>query len=159
MTDTVEVYALAGFSTKRSVRASAYAYAMIVTDLPHGGWVGQGCHREEVQRLTVPKGSPEHVIAEATSSRRRMEEGMAESALTFSDVAHDNGGMVALYDLLEGQTALWASGMPASTPRSEARRFMLACVDALATRMRQCVEGVIADDIALPWGDDDGGVA
>jgi hypothetical protein len=43
--------------------------------------------------------------------------------------------------------------MPVGTPRAEARRFMLACVDALADRMRAVVTDTITEDIALPWGE------
>jgi len=150
----VALYALAGYWRPRSRKADAFVYALHADDLPFGGWTVQGYAREQVERVAVPVGSPHHTAALSNSRSRNAERAdFAANAATFADVAHDDGGMVALYDLLEQHTALWASGMPVNTPRSEARRFMLACVDALAERMRHVAEGIIADDLALPWGE------
>ena len=75
-----------------------------------------------------------------------------DDAVTFADVAHDNAGMVKVYDLLEQQTVLWASAMPAGTPKAEALRYMTACIDALAARMREIAADVIVPDAALVFG-------
>jgi hypothetical protein len=106
------------------------------------------------RNVAVPVGGSEHAAALDGRDGWSMPPlaDYSEDAATYADVMHDDGGMVAAYDLLESQTALWAAHMPVGTPRSEARRYMLACMDALAERMRETVEGIIADDIALPWG-------
>lgn len=78
----------------------------------------------------------------------------ADAGVAFSEAAHAHGGMVALYDRLARTTEAWAATMPRSTPRDEARRYMLACVDALAAQMREMAEGIMLDDARLPW---DGG--
>lgn len=148
----VEVYALVGYDKPRSRNYSCATYALRPEDLPHGGWVGQGCAKERVLPLAVPEGSPEHTMA-VGSSRYRQREAMEESARAFADVAHDNGGMVRLYDLLEQHTELWATGMPADTPRDVATAHLFACINALANRMKTIAEDLIAHDVSLPWGE------
>jgi hypothetical protein len=104
--------------------------------------------------VAVTVDGPEHAKArEGLDGWAMPLDAFRDDADTFADVAHDDGGMIALYDLLEGHAALWATGMPVGTPRAEARRFMLACVDALADRMRAVVIDTISEDIALPWGE------
>jgi hypothetical protein len=150
-TGCTEVYALVGYEKIRSRKATAAAYALRPGDLPHGGWTMQGFAREAVQRIAVPVGSTEHRVA-ASTSRNAVRERFAEDAATFADVAHDDGGMIALYDLLEQHTALWATGMPADTKREVATTFMFACIDALAARMKHIAKDLITHDITLPWG-------
>lgn len=134
---------------KRDGIVSASVPVLHEEDIPHGRW-GDG---EWIERAEVRVGGGEHTEAIRNSAERAF----ADDAETFADIAHDDGGMVALYDLLEGHTALWATGMPVGTSRAEARRFLLACVDALAERMRAVVTDTISEDIALPWGECDGG--
>jgi hypothetical protein len=148
----VEVFALVGYEKPRSRNYSCATYALHPDDLPHGAWVGQNYAKEKVLRLAVPEASGTHIMA-VGSSRNRQREAMEESARAFADVAHDNGGMVRLYDLLEQHTELWATGMPADTPRERATVFMFACINALAGRMKHVAEDLIAHDVSLPWGE------
>lgn len=110
----------------------------------------------EERLVAVPTGGPEHTAALAGVDGWSLPPlaDYSHDAAMFADVAHDNAGMVGIYDLLEAQAEAWAASMPPNTPRQEARRYMLACVDALAERMRDMVEGIMLDDIALPWGEE-----
>ena len=90
----------------------------------------------------------------------------ADDAATFAAVAHDDQGLYEVYDLLEGQVALWAINQPADTQVSEGTRYVRALTEALIARIRANVEAQIAgfdfpfgagDDIAAALGDDDGG--
>jgi len=148
----VEVYALVGYEKPRSRNYVCATYALHPDDLPHGGWVCQGYAKEKVLPLAVPEASDTHNMA-VGSSRNRQREAMEESAQAFADVAHDNGGMVRLYDLLEQHTELWATGMPADTPRDVATAHLFACINALANRMKTIAEDLIAHDVSLPWGE------
>ena len=92
----------------------------------------------------------------------------ADDAATFADVAHDDQGLYEVYDLLEGQAALWAINQPVGTPVIEGARYVRALTEGLIARIRANVEAQIEDhgfdfpfgaddDIAAAVGDDDGG--
>ena len=148
------IYALEGYPTKRSKRASSVTYALTVSDLPHGGWVAQGCYREvSVPMLTqVASMAYRSAVGNSRAMRRERAEPSAE---TFADVAGDNDGLKPLYDLLLEHADLWARSEPHGT-QPDLRDFMHRCVYCLAARLLQDADA-LADNLDVEWGADAGG--
>lgn len=149
------IYALEGYATKRSRKASAFVYALTVGDLPHGGWVAQGQHREVTVPMLTQRASAAYRMA-ANNSRARRRERAEDDAEAFADVAGDNAGLHPLLALLTEQADLWARSEPHGTT-DDLRDYMHRCVYVLAARLLHDADA-LAEALDVQWGADvDGG--
>ena len=122
-----------------------------------------------VSLTAIVPGYAGHVVGRATlpAALRALADALepaagdyADDAATFADVAHDDQGLAEVYDLLEGQAALWAINQPATTPGVEGPRYVRALTEALTERIRANVEAQLSGGVfAFPFGagDDVGG--
>lgn len=147
----VVFYALEGYATRRSKKASSIAYALTVSDLPHGGWVAQGSHREVTVAVQGQQTCAAHRMA-VSNSRSMRRERAEPSAEAFADVAGDNDGLGGLHTLLAEHADLWARSEPHGT-KDDLRDFLHRCVYNLAAQLLRDAD-VLAANMTVEWGAD-----